>query len=136
MLRRHDLFFYIEGGRSYTGDLKAPKTGLVHAALQAEVEGLVIVPTAVAYDAVLEDRILSHQGVKRRQRPFSRELAEMVGSAVGLPHARLRHLRRADRDDAAGIITRVATCWSSRISSATASGCCTRCCRPRSSPRR
>jgi glycerol-3-phosphate O-acyltransferase len=83
VLRRHDLFFYIEGGRSYTGDLKAPKTGLVHAALQAEVKGLVIVPTAVAYDAVLEDRILSHQGVKRRQRPFSRELAEMVGSAVG-----------------------------------------------------
>jgi len=83
VLRRHDLFFYIEGGRSYTGDLKSPKTGLVHAALQAEVKGLLIVPTAVAYDAVLEDRILAHQGVKRRQRPFSRELAEMVGSAVG-----------------------------------------------------
>lgn len=83
VLRRHDLFFYIEGGRSYTGDLKSPKTGLVHAALQAEVKGLLIVPTAVAYDAVLEDRILAHQGVKRRQRAFSRELAEMVGSAVG-----------------------------------------------------
>ncbi len=83
VLRRHDLFFYIEGGRSYTGDLKTPKTGLVHAALQAEVDGLVIIPTAVAYDAVLEDRTLAHQGVKRRQRPFSRELAEMVGSAVG-----------------------------------------------------
>jgi glycerol-3-phosphate O-acyltransferase len=83
LLRRHDLFFYIEGGRSYTGELKAPKTGLVHAALQAGVERLLIVPTAVSYDAVLEDRILSHQGVKRRQRPFSRELAEMVGSAVG-----------------------------------------------------
>lgn len=83
VLRRHDLFFYIEGGRSYSGELKAPKTGLVRATLQAEVENLVVVPTAVAYDAVLEDRILSHQGVKRRQRPFSRELAEMLGSAVG-----------------------------------------------------
>ena len=39
VLRRHDVFFYIEGGRSYTGEFKAPKTGLVHAALQAEVPG-------------------------------------------------------------------------------------------------
>jgi 1-acyl-sn-glycerol-3-phosphate acyltransferase len=83
VLRRHDLFFYIEGGRSYSGELKPPKTGLVRATLQADVEGLVVVPAAVAYDAVLEDRILSRQGVKRRQRPFSRELAEMVGSAMG-----------------------------------------------------
>ena len=32
LLQRHDLFFYIEGGRSYSGELKAPKTGLLHAA--------------------------------------------------------------------------------------------------------
>jgi glycerol-3-phosphate O-acyltransferase len=83
VLRRHDLFFYIEGGRSYTGELKAPKTGLVHASLQSEVNPLFIVPVAVAYDLVLEDRSLARQGVKRRQRPFSRELAERVGSAVG-----------------------------------------------------
>jgi glycerol-3-phosphate O-acyltransferase len=83
LLRRHDLFFYIEGGRSYTGELKAPKTGLVHACLGAEVPNLSIVPTAVAYDLVLEDRIISRQGTKRSQRPFSREVAEMIGSAVG-----------------------------------------------------
>jgi 1-acyl-sn-glycerol-3-phosphate acyltransferase len=83
VLRGHDVFFYIEGGRSYTGEFKAPKTGLVHAALQAEVKGLQIIPVAIAYDLVLEDRTLSRQGVKRSQRPFSRELAEMVGSAVG-----------------------------------------------------
>ncbi len=83
VLRRHDLFFYIEGGRSYSGELKAPKTGLVHATLQAGIDALAIIPVAVAYDLVLEDRILSRQGVKRVQRPFSRELAEMVGSAVG-----------------------------------------------------
>jgi len=83
VLRRHDLFFYIEGGRSYTGELKVPKTGLVHATLQAGIDALSIIPVAVAYDLVLEDRILSRQGVKRVQRPFSRELAEMVGSAVG-----------------------------------------------------
>ena len=47
-----------------------------------------IVPTAVAYDLVLEDHVLSRQRVKRRQRPFSRELAEMVRFAVGYAAAR------------------------------------------------
>ena len=46
LLRRHDLLFYIEGGRSYSGELKAPKTGLLHAALQAERSASVIVPMA------------------------------------------------------------------------------------------
>ena len=36
LLRSHDFFFYPEGGRSYSGELKIPKTGLMHAALQAE----------------------------------------------------------------------------------------------------
>src|SRR3569832_319832 len=35
LLQRSDLLFYIEGGRSYSGEMKAPKTGLLHAALQA-----------------------------------------------------------------------------------------------------
>ncbi len=38
---------------------------------------------AVSYDLVLEDHILAHQGAKRRQRPFAREVAEMVRFAVG-----------------------------------------------------
>ena len=38
---------------------------------------------AVAYDVVLEDHILAHQAEKRRQRPFAREIAEMVRYAVG-----------------------------------------------------
>jgi len=83
VLKRHDLFFYPEGGRSYNGELKQPKTGLVQAAMQADCAKLLIVPTAIAYDLVLEDRILSRQGVKRAQRPFARELAEMVRQAVG-----------------------------------------------------
>jgi len=83
ILQRHDLLFYIEGGRSYRGELKAPKTGLLHAALQAEVPNLLFVPCAVAYDLVLEDHILAHQQVKRKQRPFTRELTEMVRYAVG-----------------------------------------------------
>src|SRR5258706_13642379 len=83
ILKKHDLFFYPEGGRSYSGELKAAKTGLIHAALTAERSDLVIVPTAIAYDLVLEDRILARQRVKKAQRPFTRELAEMVRSAVG-----------------------------------------------------
>jgi glycerol-3-phosphate O-acyltransferase len=83
LLGRHDLLFYIEGGRSYSGELKAPKTGLLHAALQAQRPDSVIVPTAVAYDIVLEDRILAHQSARRRSKPFAREVAEMVRYAVG-----------------------------------------------------
>src|SRR5215217_375840 len=82
LLQRHDLLFYIEGGRSYSGELKTPKTGLLHAAIQADTTA-VVVPLAVAYDVVLEDHILAHQAEKRRQRPFAREIAEMVRYAVG-----------------------------------------------------
>jgi glycerol-3-phosphate O-acyltransferase len=83
VLRNHDLLFYPEGGRSYSGEIKSPKTGLVQAAMQAECPKLLFVPTAIAYDLVLEDRILARQGTKKRQRPFARELAEMVRQAVG-----------------------------------------------------
>lgn len=84
LLQRHDLMFYLEGGRSYSGEIKSPKTGLLHAALQADRrDEIVIVPMAIAYDLVLEDRILARQGTKRRQRPFTRELAEMVALGFG-----------------------------------------------------
>jgi glycerol-3-phosphate O-acyltransferase len=83
LLHTSDFFFYPEGGRSYSGELKVPKTGLMHAALHARHAHVVIVPTAVAYDFVLEDHVLSRQRVKRSQRPFTRELAEMVRYAVG-----------------------------------------------------
>ncbi len=83
LLRTHDLFFYPEGGRSYSGELKSSKVGLFSACLHSDVHNLVFLPTAVAYDLVLEDHILARQKVKRRQRPFSREIAEMVRFAVG-----------------------------------------------------
>jgi glycerol-3-phosphate O-acyltransferase len=83
LLRSHDLFFYPEGGRSYSGELKSLKTGLLSAVMQSGVTNVVVLPTAIAYDLVLEDHILARQGKKRRQRPFSRELAEMVRFAVG-----------------------------------------------------
>ena len=83
ILKKHDLFFYPEGGRSYSGELKPAKTGLFNAALADDRPDLAIIPTAIAYDLVLEDRILAHQRSKKRQRPFSREVAEMVRYAVG-----------------------------------------------------
>jgi glycerol-3-phosphate O-acyltransferase len=83
LLRTSDFFFYPEGGRSYSGEIKAPKTGLMNAALRAQHPHVVVVPTAVSYDLVLEDHVLARQRVKRSQRPFSRELAEMVRYAVG-----------------------------------------------------
>ena len=83
LLRTHDFFFYPEGGRSYSGEIKSPKTGLMHAALKADHPHMVVLPTAVAYDFVLEDHVLARQRVKRSQRPFGRELAEMVRYAVG-----------------------------------------------------
>jgi glycerol-3-phosphate O-acyltransferase len=83
ILKKQDLFFYPEGGRSYSGELKSFKTGLIHAALTAQCPNLVIMPNAIAYDLVLEDHILARQRVKKLQRPFTRELAEMVRYAVG-----------------------------------------------------
>ena len=83
LLQQHDLFFYIEGGRSYSGELKAPKTGLLHAALQADGPTWSIVPMAVAYDLVLEDHILAHQARQAAAAAVRRELAEMVRYAVG-----------------------------------------------------
>ena len=83
VLKEHDLFFYPEGGRSYSGELKPAKTGLVSAALAAGRPDLVIVPTAIAYDLVLEDHVLARQRVKKHQKPLPREIAEMVRYAVG-----------------------------------------------------
>ncbi|MEP7117166.1 MAG: 1-acyl-sn-glycerol-3-phosphate acyltransferase [Acidobacteriota bacterium] len=83
LLRGQDFFFYPEGGRSYSGGLKSPKTGLLTACLQSAQPNLVIVPVSIAYDLVLEDHVLARQKVKGRQRAFSREVAEMVRYAVG-----------------------------------------------------
>src|SRR5919108_4476425 len=58
LLGRHDLMFYIEGGRSYSGEFKAAKTGLIHAALQAGHTNLVMLPKAVGDDNVLPGHLL------------------------------------------------------------------------------
>src|SRR6187402_89215 len=83
LLHKHDLFVYPEGGRSYSGELKTMKAGLLNACLDAGITGLKLVPVAVAYDLVLEDHVIARQRVKRSQKAFSREIAELVRYAVG-----------------------------------------------------
>ena len=83
VLKRRDLLFYAEGGRSYSGELKSVKTGLLQAALLGERHELAVVPMAIAYDLVLEERILAREALKKRKRPITQEVAEMVRHAVG-----------------------------------------------------
>jgi glycerol-3-phosphate O-acyltransferase len=84
VLKQRDVLYYAEGGRSYSGELKPPKTGLLQAALLADRHSLSIVPMAISYDLVLEDRMLAREAIRRRRgRPFTQELAEMVRHAVG-----------------------------------------------------
>jgi glycerol-3-phosphate O-acyltransferase len=83
LLHKHDLFFYPEGGRSYSGELKPAKIGLFNACLDGNIPNLKLVPVAVAYDLVLEDHVIARQKVKRSQKAFSREVAELVRYAVG-----------------------------------------------------
>jgi glycerol-3-phosphate O-acyltransferase len=83
-LKQRDVLYYAEGGRSYSGELKPPKTGLLQAALVGDRGSLSVVPVAIAYDLVLEDRMLARDAMRRRRpRPFTQELAEMVRHAVG-----------------------------------------------------
>ena len=97
MLQKHDLFFYPEGGRSYSGELKPAKTGLIHAALHApSVPDLVIVPTAIAYDLVLEDHILARQRRQARAAAVHARARRDGALRRRLPLARVRHVRRAD----------------------------------------
>ncbi len=83
LLHKHDLFFYPEGGRSYSGEQKPMKSGLINACLDAGIKGVKLIPVSVSYDLVLEDHVIARQRVKRSQKAFSREIAELVRYAVG-----------------------------------------------------
>ena len=83
VLKERDLLYYAEGGRSYSGEMKPFKTGLLQATLQADRRELSIVPMAVSYDLVLEERMIAREASQRRARPFAQEIAEMVRHAVG-----------------------------------------------------
>ena len=96
LLRRHDLLFYPEGGRSYSGELKSPKTGLLHAALNFG-------------NARADDRADGHLLRSRARRSHPGEAAREAEAAPvrarvrrdgalrrRLSFARIRHVRPAD----------------------------------------
>jgi glycerol-3-phosphate O-acyltransferase len=74
ILKRRDLLYYAEGGRSYTGEIKPPKTGLLQAALQADRESLSIMPMSIAYDIVLEERMLVRASSRKTSRVAIEEI--------------------------------------------------------------
>ena len=96
MLKRRDLLYYAEGGRSYSGELKSPKTGLLQAALQADRHELSVVPMAVAYDLVLEDRIISREADTQALAAVRAGSRRDGAARRRLPVARVRHVRPAD----------------------------------------
>jgi hypothetical protein len=90
------LLFYPEGGRSYSGEIKAPKTGLIHAALHAQHPHVVIVPTAVAYDLVLEDHVLAAPAGEANAAAVQPRSGGDGAIRRRLHIARVRQLRRTD----------------------------------------
>ena len=122
ILQRHDLMFYIEGGRSYSGELKTPKTGLLHAALQAERAE----PAVRAVRGRLRPRARGpHPGA-----PAGEAEAAAVHARAGrdgalrgrLQVARVRHVRRRRSTRRRCDPQTAATCWSWRITCATLIG--------------
>src|SRR5213078_573371 len=71
LLKVRDVFYYSEGGRSYSGELKPPKMGMLQAALLADRRHVSILPMAVSYDLVLEAGIVAREATRRRARAFS-----------------------------------------------------------------
>ena len=122
LLKRRDLLYYAEGGRSYSGELKSPKTGLLQAALQADrhdalrrADGGRLRPRARRSHHLARGRTQAHAAV----RPGSRR----DGAARGrLPVARVRDVRRADsaRRLRPGVAPRPGRRW--RIASRTTIG--------------
>jgi glycerol-3-phosphate O-acyltransferase len=83
ILKRRDVLYYAEGGRSYRGEFKSPKTGLLQAALGSDRSRLAILPMAVSYDIVLEEKLLVRMAGQRQKMPFSQEVTEMARLSVG-----------------------------------------------------
>ena len=122
ILQRHDLMFYIEGGRSYSGELKTPKTGLAE-------RGAAFGTCRSAPDAV-RDRLRprargSHPGAAEGE-AHAKALHARVrrdGARRGrLQVARVRDVRHSRSRPEASIPRPAATCSSSPITCATRLG--------------
>ena len=85
---------FVEGGLSRDGRLRAPKVGLLDYVLgigrdPAYAERLHVIPVAVAYDRVLEDRSLLRELGPRGERPPRLAQAFEVAKYVGFNMSRL-----------------------------------------------
>lgn len=60
--------FFPEGGLSVDGRTGAPKVGLFSYLMAAEGRDLLFVPVGIAYDRILEDRVLTEAAVKTERR--------------------------------------------------------------------
>ncbi len=75
--RGHSLEYFIEGGRSRTGRLLAPKTGLlsmtIDSYLKAPDRNVAIVPVWISYDKLVESKSYQQQldGAKKNKESFS-----------------------------------------------------------------
>ena len=106
LLHNHDLFFYPEGGRSYSGELKPRRPGCSARASSANLPGLVIVPVAVVLRPGARG---SRAGAAERQTPAARvqPRAGRDGPLRGrLSQPRVRHVRQADRRSTASTANR------------------------------
>ena len=135
LLRKHDLFFYPEGGRSYSGELKPPKTGLISAALQARHRRT----------WCRADRGRLRPGARGSRPRAQRSSGSSGRSAASSPRwcatpsatAAARSSPSASRSrSTASIPTRGERCWIWRTRAWRRSAGCTKCCRRRCSPRR
>ena len=79
----YSIEFFIEGGRSRTGKLREPKYGLLQMVVECFVEGglddLYIVPIAINYDTVPEDRSHAAEMSGAPKKPES--LGQLLGLA-------------------------------------------------------
>ncbi len=91
IMRGHSISFYIEGGRSRTGRLLSPKTGMLGMIMQSYLRGtdrpVVIVPCYIGYDKVIEIRTYMRElsGKKKRDESFLQLLKvwKFLGSNFG-----------------------------------------------------
>ena len=91
---RKDILLYIEGGRSYDGKMKGPKLGILKAILESQNKDVSIIPVAVNYEQVLEDRVLTAIATKKNQRRFTDEAKELFNICFNYSPAKKDGKRR------------------------------------------
>ena len=89
ILKRRDVLYYAEeGGRSSPRGTQVLEDGAAApGGLDSDRSTLFVLPMAVSYDIVLEEKMLVRQATSRAKRPFSQEVAEMARLSVGF-HSR------------------------------------------------